>query len=140
MTEPRQVWMIPLDSSDMAPLPALYREEGGKSFLRFYDRRAKVFAGLLEGPILPVFDTFEECRAYMIKSRTGHLENLREEELCTVRAIEHLKTIPTAQFPDVIREVPEAQQGQQEAEGQEKAEAEEVKPAKTEFKRPTRKA
>lgn len=140
MTEPKQVWMIPLtDSGDIAPLPALYREENGKSFLRFYDRRTKVFAGLLESPILPVFDTFEECRAYMIECKTGHLEHLRSEELDTVRAIEHLKSIPTAQFPDVIREVSEAER-QEKAEGQEKAEAEEVRPAKTELRRPTRKA
>lgn len=140
MTEPKQVWMIPLDSSDMAPLPALYEEEGGMAILRFYDRRTKAFAGFIEEPIMPVFDKFEECRAYMIESRTGYLENLREEELHTVRAIEHLKLIFTAQFPDVIREVPEAQQEQQEAEGQEKAEAEKVKPAKAELRRPTRRA
>jgi tRNA-specific 2-thiouridylase len=51
--------------------------------------------------------------------------------------IEHVKTIPATPFPsDVTREVPEAQQ--QEAQGQEEASAEEVKPAKTELKRPRR--
>lgn len=127
----QQVWAIPLDPEDMAPLPALLRD-----FIdvAFYDRKKKCFGDFVELFPDPVFGTFEQCRAAIIEARTQALYETREHARKLAASIEHIRTIPTAQFPDVVREVPEAQQ--QKAEGQEKAQASEVKPA---LKRPSRK-
>lgn len=87
---------------------------------------------------LATFDTFEQCRAAMIEARTEALHETREHARKLAASIEHVRTIPAASFPDVVREVPEAQQQQQEAEGQEKAQAQKVAP-KALLKRPSRK-
>lgn len=135
---PQQVWVVPEDPNDMAPLPALQDSE---SRISFYNRHSKQF-GLFENQAYfqlfqPVFATFDECRAAMIEARVEQLDQAREHSRKLAASIEHLKTIPTATFPDVLREVPEAQQ--QEAEGQEEAQAEEVKPSKPTLKqRPSR--
>jgi hypothetical protein len=53
-------------------------------------------------------------------------------------SIEHIKTIPTATFPNVSREVREQGQQQEEAKAQEETKAEEVKPAPELKKKPLR--
>jgi len=132
-------WVIPLDPSDMEPLPAFINE---RNEFWNYDRKKKKFeyAGDLQLHLLYDlrYPTFEECRAAMIEARTAALKEAREHSRLLAASIEHIRTIPTAPFPDVIREVPEAQQ-QEEAQEQKEAEAEQVKPAKPTLKRPVRK-
>jgi hypothetical protein len=131
------VWAIPPDPEDMAPLPALLRIDHKGEHFALYCRHGKEF-GLFEWVHLATFDTFEQCRAAMIEARTEALRETREHARKLAASIEHVRTIPAAPFPDVSREVPEAQQQQQEAEGQEKAPAKEVAP-KPLLKRPSRK-
>lgn len=135
---PQQVWVIPEDPNDMAPLPAL--QDGAKFSL--WDRRQKQFGPWEDGVYYelfqPVHATFEECRLAMIESRIESLDRAREHSRKLAASIEHIRTIPTATFPDVSREVRE-QEGQQEIQGQEKAQAEEVRPQpKPALKRPSR--
>lgn len=125
----QQVWVIPENPADMAPLPALQR---GDKF-SFWDRHKKQFGPWEDGVFFDLFQpsyaTFEECRAAMIAARTSELEQFRRHSRNLAASIEHVRTIPAADFPNVSREVPEAQQ--QEAEGQEKAQQQEaeVRPA-----------
>lgn len=158
-----QAWVIPSNLDDMEPLPALFKN---KTDIAFYDRKRKCFNDYDRLPFVtealelcfddesPVpmrgmvaycsaldvlaYSTFEECRAAMIEARTAALKEAREHSRLLAASIEHIRTIPTAPFPDVIREVPEAQQ-QEEAQEQKEAEAEQVKPAKPTLKRPVRK-
>ncbi len=138
-TKPEQVWVMPLQREDLVPLPALsFRPARDRRFLSFYDRHKKVFPPPQEEPIIEHYATFEDCRAQMLIVKRGLLEQLHTRTRETAQIIEHLRTIPTADFPDVIREVREAEQGQEEAtEGrqEEKAQAEQVK---TDPKRPSR--
>jgi aminoglycoside phosphotransferase (APT) family kinase protein len=122
----------------MAPLPVLVR---GFNDIAFYYRKKKCFGEIICNFIDPnvvVYSTFEQCRAAMVEARTEALHETREHARKLAASIEHVRTIPTAPFPDVSREVPEAQQQQQEAERQEKAPAKEVAP-KPLLKRPSRK-
>jgi hypothetical protein len=142
MTEPQPVWVIPPPLSfteDIAPLPALhFAMEDGSRFLSFYNRRTKQFESPTEEPVWEHYETFEDCRVQMMTIKIGLLDQLRKRTLETAQIIEHLRTIPIANFPNVLREVREAEQEQQEkTEGrqEEKAEAEQVR---TEPKRPSR--
>jgi hypothetical protein len=129
----KQVWVIPNDPTDLAPLPALVDSD---SRFSYYNRKARQFgAGLLSLDV--AYATYDECRAAMIEARTKALEKARQHTHLLAATIEHLRFIPATPFPsDVTREVPEAEQ--QEAQGQEEADAEEVKPAKVDLKRPRR--
>jgi hypothetical protein len=129
----KQVWVVkPIDARDLAPLPALVKD----SAVAIYDRREGKF-GPFTWVNLPFYATFDECRVAMVEQLIKDLTAAREAAREIAATIEHVKTIPATPFPsDVTREVPEAQQ--QEAQGQEEASAEEVKPAKTELKRPRR--
>jgi hypothetical protein len=131
----KQVWVIPSDPNDLAPLPALV---DGDSRFSYYNRREGQFgAGVLSLDV--AYATFQCCREAMIAARTKALEEARQHTRLLATTIEHLRFIPATPFPsDVTREVPEAQH--QEAQGQEEASAEEVKPAKTELKRPSRRS
>jgi hypothetical protein len=137
--EPEQVWVMPLQQEDLVPLPALsFRPAADRRFLSFYDRHKKVFLPPREEPIIEHYATFEDCRAQMLIVKKGLLEQLHARTRETAQIIEHLRTIPTADFPDVIREAREAEQEQEEkAQGrqEEKAQAEQVK---TDPKRPSR--
>jgi hypothetical protein len=134
MTE-QQAWIIPGNPSDMAPLPVLKKGEA----LAFYERRAQAFGVFVKDPFAAIstYSDFESCRAAMIAERSAMLEDLNKTCRELAASIEHIKTIPTATFPNVSREVRE--QGQQEeAKAQEETKAEEVKPAPELKKRPTR--
>jgi hypothetical protein len=118
-------WVIPGDLSDMAPLPALLDRLTCETAL--YSRRGRIF-GEFGRPAGRVYPAFEDCRAAMMQARAEALREAREQARTLAAQIEHIRTIPSASFPDVIREVPEARSeevGQKEA-GQEKAEPEEV--------------
>ena len=143
MTE-QQVWIIPGDPSDMAPLPALLKN-GDQ--VAFYDRRKQAFGSFVKDSIGFVltegqsFSDFESCRAAMIAERSAMLEDLNKTCRDLAASIEHIKTIPTATFPNVSREVREQDQGQEEAQKQEEAEGQqqkEMKPAPELKKRPSR--
>jgi hypothetical protein len=137
----QQVWIIPGNPEDMAPLPLLLREPNQ---VLFYDRKSQQFsldtsenlAFALTGCLS--FPDFESCRAAMIAERSADLEKLNRHCRQLAQSIEHIKTIPAATFPNVSREVREQGQQQKEAKAQEKAEAEEVKPALELKKKPTR--
>jgi hypothetical protein len=139
-------WAIPLDPNDMEPLPVFIDEQ---SECWDYNRNTRKFefAGEFYLNFGDCYPTFEECRAAMIEGRTQALDESREHSRYLAASIEHIRSLPHAQFPDVIREVREAPQ--EEAEGQEEAKAEEtvapqpeVEPAKGEarpaLKRPSR--
>lgn len=129
----QQVWVVPLNLEDMAPLPALLRNSAD---VALYDRKKKCFSDFYKPFYDPAYDTFEQCRAAMIEARTEALHEMRKFSRRLAASIEHIKTIPTAPFPDntdVIREVSKAQQ--QESKEQEEAKAKEVRPA---LKRPSR--
>jgi hypothetical protein len=131
---PEQVWIIPSDPADLAPLPALIKD--GR--IAHYIRKPKEFGAFsLHDGLDCTWGSFEECRAAMIEVRMAAFKETREHARKLAASIEHIKIIPTASFPNVVREVPEAQQ-QQEGEGQEEAKAEEVKPAKPALRRPSR--
>jgi hypothetical protein len=123
----QEVWIIPGDPSDMAPLPAIFR----LGQIALYDRKQQVF-GKFSGYSAGVarYATFEECRAAMLAERSGLLEELNATCRELAASIEHTRTIPTATFPNVLREVREEQQGQ------EKAQAEKVPNAGKEVKQP----
>lgn len=133
----KKIWAIPLDPNDMAPLPVFIDEQNE---CWDYNRNTRKFehAGEFYFNYGDSYPTFEECRAAMIEARTAALRGVREHSRLLAASIEHIRTIPTAPFPDVIREVPEAQQ-QEETQEQKEAEAEQVKPAKPTLKRPVRK-
>jgi hypothetical protein len=133
----QEVWIIPGDPSDMAPLPVL-RKSGGH--FAVYDRRTQTFGEFIATNWLvprdgkgnvPYWSTFEECRAAMLAERSGLLEELNATCRELAASIEHTRTIPTATFPNVQREVREEQQGQEKAQAEEKAPdaGEKVKPA-----------
>jgi hypothetical protein len=123
----QEVWIIPGDPSNMAPLPAIFR----LGQIALYDRKQQVF-GKFSGYSAGVarYATFEECRAAMLAERSGLLEELNATCRELAASIEHTRTIPTATFPNVLREVREEQQGQ------EKAQAEKVPNAGKEVKQP----
>ena len=137
MTE-QQVWVIPGNPIDMAPLPALRNGEA----LAFYERRTQTFGDFVKDPFAAIstYSDFESCRAAMIAERSAMLEDLNRTCRDLAASIEHIKTIPTATFPNVSREVREEGQ-QEEAQKQEEAEGQqqkEVKPAPELKKRPSR--
>ena len=125
----QEVWIIPGDPSDMAPLPAIFR----LGQIALYDRKQQVF-GKSSGYSAGVarYATFEECRAAMLAERSGLLEELNATCRELAASIEHTRTIPTATFPNVQREVREEQQGQEKAQAEKVPDAgEKVKPALT---------
>lgn len=126
----QQVWVIPPDIADMAPLPALLQN----GHLSLYCRRKKEFEPI-EWAYSSHYLNFEECRIAMMAARTQALDETREHARMLASSIEHIRSLPVAAFPDVLREVPEAQQ--QEVQAEEEAEAEKVKPM---LKRPSRKS
>jgi hypothetical protein len=126
----QEVWIIPDDPSRMEPLPAIFR----LGQIALYDRKQQVlgrFSGYSAGVAL--YATFEECRAAMLAERSELLEELNATCRELAASIEHTRTIPTATFPDVLREVREEQQGQEKAQAEEKVPdaGEKVKPALT---------
>jgi hypothetical protein len=133
----QEVWIIPGDPSDMAPLPALLRPQpDDPNLIAVYDRKQKEFspfalAGWKHHPLY-YFRTFEECRSAMIAERSELLEELNAQCRRLAASIEHTRTIPTATFPNVQREVREEQQGQEKAQAEKVPDAgEKVKPALT---------
>ena len=72
----------------------------------------------------------------MINARTAALNEAREHARHVAVTIEHIRNLPVAAFPS--HALHDLQQQQQEEAVQEEAKAEEVKPAKTELKRPSR--
>lgn len=117
----QQVWLIPGDPSDLAPLPALKR---GERLFADYSRREKTFGDFYEHLFLNAYNTFDECRAAMIDTRVEALDQAREHARHLANTIEHIRTIPTATFPsDALQH--NAQQRQEET-VQEEAQAEEV--------------
>jgi hypothetical protein len=125
----QEVWIIPGDPSDMAPLPAIFR----LGQIALYDRKQQVF-GKFSGYSAGVarYATFEECRAAMLAERSGLLGELNATCRELAASIEHTRTIPTATFPNVQREVREEQQGQEKAQAEKVPDAgEKVKPALT---------
>ncbi len=134
-----QVWIIPGDPSDMAPLPVLRKNNG---HFAVYDRRTQTFGEFIATNWLvprdgkgnvPYWSTFEECRAAMLAERSGLLEELNATCRELAASIEHTRTIPSQSFPNVLREVREEQQGQKKAQAEEKTPdaGEKVKPALT---------
>lgn len=135
----KQAWVIPTDPMDLAPLPALLRGEE----IAIFCRKQKTF-GAFSGPSLTllcsVYTDFESCRLAMIEGRTQILRDTHDHAKYLAATIEHIRTIPTASFPNVEREVRKQEGQQEEGQGQQEAQAEEVKPAaKPELKRPLRK-
>jgi len=125
----QEVWIIPGDPSSMEPLPAIFR----LGQIALYDRKQQVF-GRFSGYSAGVtrYATFEECRAAMLAERSGLLEELNATCRELAASIEHTRTIPTATFPNVQREVREEQQGQEKAQAEKVPDAgEKVKPALT---------
>lgn len=136
MTETRQGWVIPLDPQDLAPLPVLLQRCAQGYVQHLYNRKQEAFDDNLASrnfftTTSFLYDSFDECRAAMINARVKLLNETREQARQLAQQVEHIRTIPTASFPSVLPEIPEAQQ--QETEGQKEAKAEEVKPA---LKRP----
>lgn len=124
-----QVWIVPGDPSDMAPLPALF----SPGQIALYDRKQQVFgefSGYSAG--VTYYATFEECRTAMLAERSGLLEELNATCRELAASIEHTRTIPSQSFPNVQREVREEQQGQEKAQAEKVPNAgEKVKPALT---------
>ena len=129
----QQVWVIPDDPNDLAPLPAL---QLGERLFADYNRREKTFGDFYEHLFLKAYSTFDECRAAMIDAGIEALDQARGHARHLANTIEHIRTIPATPFPsDALQH--NLQQQQEEA-VQEEAKTEEVKPAKAELKRPSR--
>ncbi len=111
-----QVWLIPPDLSDMAPLPALRRNGDLFVYSRFLGEFPDEADPLADLNFHSRHGTFEECRAAMIKVYAELLDAHRQTCRDYAAAIQHLKTIPTQQFPNVIREAREAEQVEEQAE------------------------
>jgi hypothetical protein len=117
----RQVWVMPDDPNDLAPLPALKR---GERLFADYSRREKTFGDFYEDLFLETYPSFDECRAAMIDARVEQLDEAREHARNLANAIEHIRTIPATPFPsDALQH--NLQQQQEEA-VQEEAKTEEV--------------
>jgi hypothetical protein len=129
----QHVWVIPSDPQDMAPLPAL--QDGELGLLAVYDRKEKAFDAFELAFGASVHATFDGCRMAMINARTAALNEAREHARHVAATIEHIRNLPVAAFPS--HALHDLQQQQEEA-VQEEAQAEEVKPAKAELKRPSR--
>jgi hypothetical protein len=116
-------WAIPFDPNDMEPLPVFIDEQ---SECWDYNRNTRKFefAGEFYLNFGDCYPTFEECRAAMIEGRTQALKEARKHAHELAASIEHIRSLPHALFPNVIREVPEAPQ--EEAQGQEEAKAAEA--------------
>jgi hypothetical protein len=116
MSDDEQIWLAPANPSDMAPLPAI--SQNGEIFL--YNGARKVFEAepdpLAALNFYSTYASFEECRAAMIDDRVKALDMHRQICREHAAAIEHIKTIPTQRFPNVIREVREAEQVEGQAE------------------------
>lgn len=131
-------WVIPPDATDFEPLPALVTEVGGlpDGAVFLFDRKKREFntSNPHDSRHTTLYPTFEECRHAMTAQ---WLDDLRDATLSARHAasvIEHLRTIPTQPFPDVLPEVSEPQ-ASQEKEAQEK-EATEPKVMAEPTKRP----
>ena len=68
-----------------------------------------------------LYHTFEECRSAMIEQWSDSLSNINRNARHVASVIEHLRTIPTQSFPDVLSEVSEPQTSEEK--NQEKVEA-----------------
>lgn len=143
MTEDiKQVWWEAQSLGDLAPLPALVR---GRS-IALFDRKAKHFGPwvpYLGSPGFLCHESFAECRNAMVKHRSLCLDTLREKARLTASEIEHIRSLPIAEFPDApqvqAQPEPEAAEGEGEEGGvQEEVKQEEVKPEPT--KRPSRRS
>ena len=143
MTE-QQVWVIPGDPSDMAPLPVLLKD-GDQ--IAYYNRRSQEFGSFIQDDFnfglteAQSFADFESCRAAMIAERSAMLEDLNRICRDLAASIEHIKFIPTADFPNVSREVREQGQQEEDQEPEEKAEGQQqeaVKPPPQLKRRPSR--
>jgi hypothetical protein len=121
---------------DMTPLPAL---KGRVGYISVYNRKTKTFGEFVHvGPFAPFFPTFEECRAEMIAARSQALEEGNANCRQIAQAIEHLKTIPIAAFPNVLPEVSEPQEDQ--AEKEEEVTKKQSLKTEADLRRPRRRA
>lgn len=116
---PRTAWVAHYNSTDFEPLPVLVTEvedlpNGAVFFL--FDRKKREFD--MSVPRDPghvtLYHTFEECRSAMIEQWSDSLSNINRNARHAASVIEHLRTIPTQSFPDVLPEVPEPQVTQEE--------------------------
>lgn len=143
MSDFQKGWVIPDDPSDLAPLPALLK---GGADIAVYDRRGKGFGSfscITSSPFaFSFFESWEQCRQAMVEARSALLKNCHSRAKRLSAELEHISTIPTADFPDgkaIEEEGVQREEGQQQEEGVEgEAQQKEVTPAKTEYKRPSR--
>lgn len=125
MSEPAQRWIIPFEPSDLEPLPVLVAELTGLpgSGLFLFDRKKGEFntGDPRDSRDRALYSTFEECRHAMMAQWLDDLRDASFNARHAAGVIEHLRTIPTQSFPNVLREVPETQVIQEEK-AQEKVE------------------
>lgn len=118
-------WIVPSDPKDLEPLPALVTDVRGlpDGALFLFDRKKREFD--MSAPHDPghvtLYRTFEECRSAMIEQWWDSFSNMNRNVRHAASVIEHLRTIPTQSFPNVLREVSETQVTQ-EKKAQEKIE------------------
>lgn len=128
-------WVIPPDATDFEPLPALGTEVVGLPDGAFFlfDRKKREFntSNPHDSRHTTLYSTFEDCRHAMIDRWLDDLRDATFNARHAASVIEHLRTIPTQSFPDVLPEVPEPQASQKEK-TQEKVETAKVtaEPAK----------
>jgi hypothetical protein len=139
MSDFQKRWVIPDDPSDLAPLPALLK---GGSEVAVYDRKRKEFGNfscLAGSPFaLHIFEGWEQCRQAMVAGHSALLKNCHSRAKRLSAELEHISTIPTADFPDGKAIEEEGVQREEGIEGE--AQQKEVTPAKTEYKRPLRRS
>jgi hypothetical protein len=97
---PEQVWVMPSDPADLAPLPAiLHSYDDGAGFISEYDRKSKQF--LLGYTLCEVyFHVFETCRLAMLDRQSAVLAKAKDEYMNQASIYSHLDSMVPAAYPE----------------------------------------
>lgn len=111
-------WIVPSDPKDLEPLPALVTDVRGlpDGALFPFDRKKREFNtnDPHDSRLIELYSTFEECRHAMMAQWLDDLQDATFNARHAAGVVEHLRTIPTQSFPNVLREVSETQVTQEE--------------------------
>lgn len=114
----RKFWVAPPCAGDFEPLPALVAEAEGLPDGAFFlfDRKKREFntSDPRDSRHTVLYCTFEECRHAMMTEWLDYLRDATSNARHAAGVVEHLRTIPTQSFPDVLPEVPKTQVTQEE--------------------------
>jgi hypothetical protein len=128
---PEQVWIVPTDPADLAPLPAIlhtYTEH--EIIVSEYDRKSKQFLLAERERRTTACKTFEECRQLMLQRQRAVLLKAKEEYRNQASVFSHLDNMPPAAYPeDAFKSFTAKPEPEPTQEEEQPAPQEQVKPA-----------